>query len=133
MPINAVSFKIDQTSLAQDLKIAREKLDSADEETCNSAVVAIKALGSEAKEAVPPLQKKLQDKNTITRRHAADALGLIGADAQAAVPDLIEMFADIQELHTVASRATSNIGKPAVALLTKALGDPRREEPWPIR
>jgi len=32
MPINAVSFKVDQSSLVQDLKVAREKLDGADGE-----------------------------------------------------------------------------------------------------
>ncbi len=102
-------------------------LTDPDEEISSAAVVTFGALGPMAKDAVPELRKKLKDKSPSVRRHAADALGSIGAEASAALPDLIEMFEEAQELHVVATRAVSRIGKDAVGALTRALADPREK------
>ena len=89
-------------------------LNSKDDATRISAIVAIESIGRGAFDAVPELVKLLDDPNTDVRNEALRALDSIGPAAPAAVPELINLLNSTDDsLRFSAASALERIGQPA--------------------
>ena len=92
------------------------------------AVWAFGKLGSLAKDAVEPLCKALKDEDPRTASGAAQALGNMSYDAIEAIPCLAEAMRGTNiVLCRLASKAMSQIGRPAIATLMAHL---RHRDPF---
>lgn len=91
---------------------------SEDAEVQRWAILALAAMGPEAKDAVDALKSALQSPHTKVRAYAAHALGAIGPDASAAVEPLIALITDKDPaVRREARDAVRLIGAPKEAVL----------------
>lgn len=74
------------------------------------------------------LAKHLRSKDSVERLRAANELGKLGAGAASAVAALGSALGDeIPEVRNAAADALGKVGKPAVAVVGKALADDKRQ------
>jgi HEAT repeat protein len=86
-------------------------------------------LGPFGKQAVPHLEKALQDENEHVRRWAIEALGELGSDAEAAVASLAVQLRIPENLHHAAiCTALGKIGPAAIPVLMAALNTKNESE-----
>ncbi|MEO1399913.1 MAG: HEAT repeat domain-containing protein [Cyanobacteria bacterium J06635_1] len=94
----------------------------ADEAVGHLVVDALASIGAAT---VPDLGAVLKTSDLTVQLRATQVLGRIGPEAAEAIPSLVSLMgASEGELRHEVVRALSNIGKPAVPALIKALEDP---------
>jgi len=106
-------------------------LKDSDKEVKPAIITALGRMGKDAKPAVPALGSCLSPDDRETSIQALGLLADLGPDAKDAVGDIVALFVDENlrpdnKLRSEAVRTLAKIGKPAVPLLTKALGNPNR-------
>jgi lysine biosynthesis protein LysW len=106
-------------------------LKDSDKELKPAIINALARIGKDAKPAVSAIGSCLSPDDRETSIQALGLLADLGPDAKDAVGDIIALFVDENlrpdnKLRSEAVRALAKIGKPAVPLLTKALGNPNR-------